>query len=378
MSTRDLLDGKSLVIHVPDLSGGGVERLQLDLAPLFMAAGLKVTFLLGTDTGVLRPQIPPGVDVVSLDARRQLMSLIPIARYLRRARPDILVVNTEHPAILSLWARGISRSATRVVVCQHNALSAQGTRPGWQFRMLPSLARLSFPRADRIVAVSLGVAEDLAVSCGIPRGRIDVIYNGVVGSDFARKKAAHLDHRWFGQGIPVVVAAGRFVDQKDFATLITAFKRVLDTREARLLLLGDGPLREDLLALARSLGIAECIDMPGFCANPVPFLNAASVVVLSSRHEGFGMVLAEALACGTPVVSTDCPHGPAEILEHGRYGRLTPVGDSEALAQAILATLGAPLPRDVLQARGNVFSVTTAAEQYLGLFRVMLSQPQPS
>jgi glycosyltransferase involved in cell wall biosynthesis len=378
MSTRDLLNGKSLVIHVPDLSGGGAERLQLDLAPLFMAAGLKVTFLLGADTGVLQSQIPPGAEVVSLNAHRQLMSLIPIARYLRRTRPDILVVNTEHPAILALWARRIARSATRVLVCQHNTLSAQGRRPGWQFRMLPSLARLSFPQADRIVAVSLGVADDLAVNCGIPRGRIDVIYNGVVGSDFARKKAARLEHRWFGQGMPVVVAAGRFVDQKDFATLITAFKRVLETREARLLLLGDGPLRETLLAQVRSLGIAECVDMPGFCANPVPFLNAASVVVLSSRYEGFGMVLAEALACGTPVVSTDCPHGPAEILEHGRYGRLTPVGDPDALARAILATLSAPPPRDVLQARGNLFSVTSAADQYLALFRVMLSQPQPS
>jgi glycosyltransferase involved in cell wall biosynthesis len=378
MSIRDLLSGKSLVIHVPDLSGGGVERLQLDLAPLFTAAGLEVTFLLGADTGALRSQIPPGVGVISLNAPRQLMSLIPIARYLRRTCPDILLVNTEHPAILSLWARGIARSPTRVVVCQHNALSAQGRRPGWQFRMLPSLARLSFPRADRIVAVSLGVADDLAVSCAIPRDRIDVIYNGVVGSDFARKKAARLEHRWFGQGIPVVVAAGRFVEQKDFATLITAFKRVVDAREARLLLLGEGPLRETLLALALSLGIAERVDMPGFCANPVPFLNAASVVVLSSRHEGFGMVLAEALACGTPVVSTDCPHGPAEILEHGRYGKLTPVGDSEALAQAILATLRAPPPRDVLEARGHVFSVTAAADRYLALFRTMLSQPQPS
>jgi glycosyltransferase involved in cell wall biosynthesis len=376
MTSHDSLHGRSLVLHVPDLSGGGIERLLLDLAPLFAAAGLKVTFLLGADTGVLRSQVPAGVEAVSLDAPRQLMSLIPIARYLRRSRPDLLMVNTEHPAILSLWARRIARSATRVVVCQHNTLTAQGMRPGWQFRMLPGLARRFFPWADRLVAVSAGVADDLAASCAIPRDHIDVIYNGVVGTDFARKKAARLEHRWFGQGVPVIVAAGRFVGQKDFVTLLTAFERVRRVREARLVLLGDGPLRATLLDLARSLGIAEYIDMPGFCPNPVPFLSAASVVVLSSRYEGFGMVLAEALACGTPVVSTDCPHGPAEILDHGRYGRLTPVGDVQALAEAILATLGAPLPRDVLAARGNMFSVTRAAEQYLTLFSELLSQPQ--
>jgi glycosyltransferase involved in cell wall biosynthesis len=375
MTGHDSLHGRSLVLHLPDLSGGGIERLLLDLAPLFVAAGLKVTFLLGADTGVLQSQIPAGVEVVSLNAPRQLMSLIPITRYLRRTRPDLLVVNTEHPAILSLWARRIARSRTRVVVCQHNTLSSQGTRPGWQFRMLPGLARRFFPWADRIVAVSAGVADDLAVHCGIPRDHIDVIYNGVVGSDFARKRAAPLEHRWFREGIPVIVAAGRFVHQKDFATLMTAFARVVRAREARLVLLGDGPLRGTLIALAESLGIAEYTDMPGFCVNPVPFLNAASVVVLSSRYEGFGMVLAEALACGTSVVSTDCPHGPAEILDHGRYGRLTPVGDAEALAEAILATLGSPLPRDVLAARGNVFSVTSAAERYLTLFSETLSRP---
>jgi glycosyltransferase involved in cell wall biosynthesis len=362
------LKGRSLAIYLPDLSGGGSERLQLDLVPAFIAAGLDVTFLLGAARGPLLDQVPAEARVVSLEAPRQLLSLLPMMRYLRRARPDILLVNTEHAAIISLWARAMAHRGTRVVICQHNTLSAQSRRRQWQFRILPLLFRLFLGWADEIVAVSEGVADDLAACSGIARRRITVIYNGVIGSDFAAKSAAPVDHPWFGAGVPVIVAAGRLVEQKDFATLITAFATVARTRDVRLILLGEGPLRAPLQQLAQSLGIAESIDMPGFQANPLPYLRDAALVVLSSRYEGFGMVLAEALACGTPVVSTDCPHGPAEILDHGRYGRLTPPGDSAALAEAILATLNFPPSREDMRSRGGIFTIRASADRYLDLF----------
>jgi glycosyltransferase involved in cell wall biosynthesis len=372
---RTALKGRSLTIYVPNLNCGGLERLQIDLAPFFIAAGLEVTFLLGAARGELLGNVPAEARVVTLNGTQQLKALLPIVRYLRRARPAILLVHTEHTAIISLWARAIARGATRIIVCQHNTLSAQSQRTRWQYRILPILFRLFLGWADRIVAVSAGVAEDLVTCCGIARARIDVIYNGVVGSDFARKRAAPIDHPWFGAGVPVIVAAGRMVEQKDFATLITAFATVARERDVRLVLLGDGPLRPSLQEYAQSLGIAERIDMPGFCANLLPYLREAALVVLSSRYEGFSLVLAEALACGTPVVSTDCPHGPAEILDHGRYGRLTPVGDPAALAEAILATLTeAPPPRETLESRGYTFTVSASAEHYLDLFEDVLSQ----
>jgi glycosyltransferase involved in cell wall biosynthesis len=375
LGERASCKGRSLAIYVPDLSGGGIERLQLDLAPLFTAAGLKVTFLLGTLKGALVAQVSAETRVVSLNAPRQLTALFPLIRYLRRARPDILLVHTEHAAVISLWARALARSRTRIVVCQHNTASAQSRRALWQFRILLVLLRLFLGWADRIVAVSAGVADDLALSCGIARERIAVIYNGVVGSDFAEKCVAPVDHPWFGAGVPVIVAAGRFVEQKDFGTLITAFARVVRERDVRLVLLGEGPLRTTLAELAHSLGVADRIDMPGFRANPLPYMRAAALVVLSSRYEGFAMVLAEALACGTPVVSTDCPHGPAEILDHGRYGRLTPVGEPEALAQAILATLNAHPSRESLEKRGLDFTIRASAERYLDLFDALLVAP---
>jgi glycosyltransferase involved in cell wall biosynthesis len=367
---------RSLAIYVPDLSGGGLERLQLDLAPVFMAAGYEVTFVLNTARGALVDQVPPGAHVEALNVRRQILALQPLRRYLNSAHPDIVLVHTEHTAIIALWARALSRSRrTKIITCQHNTVSEQSQRRGWQFRIVIGLMRAFLDWSDRIVAVSAGVADDLARSCGIPRERISVIYNGVVGSSFAEKSAAPLDHPWFGAGRRVIVAAGRFVAQKDFASLIKAFALVTRQRDVRLVLLGEGPLRAELDALAQSLGVAERIEMPGFRANPLPYFRRAAVVVVSSRYEGFAMVLAEALACGSPVVSTACPHGPAEILEHGRYGRLTPVADPDALALAILATLDGPLPRSDLEHRGQSFTISASAKGYLELFDELLALP---
>jgi glycosyltransferase involved in cell wall biosynthesis len=371
------LNERSLVIYLPDLSGGGVERLQLDLAPLFLESGLKVTFLLCRAEGALIDEVPEEVRLISLNKRRQLAALFPLARYLRRERPTFLIAHTEHTSIIALWARSIARVSTRVVICQHNTVSAQAAHKQWQYRILLILFRLFLNWADALVAVSAGVADDLAASCRIARERITVIFNGVVGGNFERNANAPLKHPWFALGIPVIVAAGRMREQKDFATLIIAFATVARERDVRLVLLGEGPLRPSLQRLAHSLGVADRVDMPGFCSNPLPYMRAAAILVLSSRFEGFAMVLAEALACGTPVVSTDCPYGPSEILDHGRYGKLTPIGDAAALAQAILATLDAPLPREFLRERGYDFNTRTSAEGYLELMSNLISKPRP-
>jgi glycosyltransferase involved in cell wall biosynthesis len=202
----------------------------------------------------------------------------------------------------------------------------------------------------------------------MPRSKVTVIYNGVISRDFEQKSSLPVTHPWFGLNIPVIVAAGRMVEQKDFATLIKAFAAVARQRDVRLVLLGDGPLRAALVALTKTLNVTDRIDMPGFKANPLPYLRAADLVVMSSCYEGFGMVLAEALACGTPAVSTDCPHGPAEILEHGRVGRLAPPQNPEALAQAIIETLDNPPPVQVLLERARSFGIGACADGYLKVF----------
>ena len=173
------------------------------------------------------------------------------------------------------------------------------------------------------------------------------------------------DHPWCREsGPPLIVSIGRLHRQKDFPTLFTAFARLLEHRPARLLVLGKGPQLSELSKLAGELGISRHVDFPGFVDNPYAFLARARLFVQSSRHEGFGNVLVEAMACGCPVVATDCPSGPSEILENGRWGQLVPVGDPAALAEAMARAMDAPPRRDALRDRASFFSVERAVSRY--------------
>ncbi|KAB0678871.1 glycosyltransferase [Aureimonas leprariae] len=367
---RDAGRPLSLAIYLPDLSGGGAERLHLRLAPEFAAAGLDVSFLLDQRKGELLDAVPAKVRVDVLGADRQMKAMPLLARHLRRARPDVLIANMEHMNVMAVLARGLARSGTHIVATQHNAFSEQVKRTSWQWRALPALYRTVLPRADAVVAVSSGVADDLAAASGLDRDRMTVIHNGVVTADFAARMAGEPDHPWFAEDRPIVLAVGRFVPQKDFTTLIDAFGRLAkETGDARLVVLGDGPLRAEMEAQVAALGLTDQVALPGFVANPLPWLRRAELFVLSSRFEGFGNVVAEALACGTPVVSTDCPHGPAEILEDGACGRLVPVGDPAALSRAMAAALGEQPDREALRRRAEAFTVKRCAERYLDLIR---------
>jgi glycosyltransferase involved in cell wall biosynthesis len=232
------------------------------------------------------------------------------------------------------------------------------------------MARRFYPAADVIVAVSSGVADDLARVTALPRNQIRPIYNPVVTHELITQSQETVDHPWFSANAPpVVLGVGRLAAQKDFSTLIRAFARVRATREVRLLILGEGRKRPTLEALAASLGVAKDVSLPGFCDNPFSAMAYAAVFVLSSAYEGLPGVLIQALACGCPVVSTDCPSGPAEILEAGTHGLLVPVGDDAALATAICSTLNAPPQADWLRARAAEFSVEKATDRYLEILR---------
>ena len=360
--------GKSLVVYLPDLAGGGVERIHINLAPHFLAAGLKLTFLLDRRAGSLVDKIPPGVDVHVLNASRQIAAIPRLVRYLQSHRVDCLLSNMEHANVICVWARRLAGARTKIIATQHNSFSDQVRRRSWKFKILPQLYHWTLPSADSIVCVSDGVARDLAKMCGLDRGRMRVIYNGVVTGDMKRLADEPVDHPWFTSGEPVLVAAGRLVKQKDYPTLLKAFAKLTKQKPSRLLILGEGPLRGELRALAKRLAIVDRVDMPGFVENPLRYMRRAAAFVLASRFEGFGNVLAEAMACGTPVVSTDCPHGPSEILDFGRYGRLAPPGQPDALAAAILATLNSPLRAEDLKSRAESFSATQCALSYLSLF----------
>jgi glycosyltransferase involved in cell wall biosynthesis len=222
-----------------------------------------------------------------------------------------------------------------------------------------------YPWADRITAVSEGVADDLAQAAGIPRERIQVIYNPVVTPEFKAKTEAPLDHPWFAPGEPpVVVGAGRLTIQKDFPALIRAFARVRQARPARLLILGEGEERSALEAVVRQLGVERDVSLPGFVSNPYPYMRRAALFVLSSRWEGLPGVLIEAMYCGARLVATDCPSGPREILADGRYGQLVPVGDVAALADAVRAGLDGHIPVPPAES-WRLFEAGTVVDQYI-------------
>ncbi|ARV57624.1 glycosyl transferase [Nostocales cyanobacterium HT-58-2] len=330
-----------IAIFLRGLYEGGTERVMLNLARAFIERNLKVDFVLARAEGAYMPQIPARIRLIDLKARWMPSSLPKLVRYLQQECPVTLLAALHYPCEIALWAKRLARVSTRIVVSEHNTLSQEAQRiTQTSVRLTPITAKLFYPWADGIVAVSHGVAEDLASTTGIPLERIQVIYNPVVAPEVFEKAKEFVNHPWFQTGeVPVILGAGRLYPQKDFPTLIRAFAHVRRVRPARLVILGNGPEQPQLESLVHKLGIEQDVALLGFVQNPYAYMARAGVFVLSSTWEGLGNVLIEAMAVKTPVISTDCKSGPAEILANGKYGRLTPVGDSEAMAQAILSVL---------------------------------------
>lgn len=313
----------------------------VNLARGFVDRGLEVDVVLAKAEGPYLSQLPPEIRVVDLGAARVLTSLPGLVRYLRRERPRALLSALDHANVAAAWARRLARVPLRLVVSTHTTLSI-ASRHAKRIRERITLffARFAYRKADAIVAVSHGVADDLARITGMPREKIRVIYNPVVTPDLFRRAEEPLKHPWFRPGEPpVVLGVGRLTAPKDFATLIRAFALVRRHQLAHLLILGEGEERPQLEALARDLSLTdEDVALPGFVENPYNYMKRCGVVVLSSRWEGLPTVLIEAAALGVPIVSTDCPSGPAEVLR-GNEGLMVPVGDKDALAQAIIRAM---------------------------------------
>ena len=338
----------------------------LDLAKGFVQRGLCVDMVLVQAKGPYLDQLPDGVRLIDLKARRTLTSFLPLLRYLRRECPDALVSTLPHANAIALIAKKLFAEQLRVVARQESIFQMEYANADFKYRMTLKLERRLLPFADAIVAVSDGAAGDLKRGAPNISHLVQVIHNPVVWPDLAERAARPVEHPWFGDpDLPIILSAGRLATEKNHATLLRAFAELAKSRPARLVVLGEGPERQDLIALARNLEIAHAVDFPGFQINPFAFMSKASAFVLSSVYEGLALVLIEAMACGTPVVSTDCPSGPAEILDGGTYGRLVPVADAEALAQAVAATLDEPPHRQRLQQRARCFSTDRAAEKYL-------------
>lgn len=381
-------DHRDLALFILRLSGGGAQRRMMSLAHAFAARGHKVDLVVVRSQEPPRQELSPLVRLVALDpwwtrlpwVRKgswALASIPALARYLRRERPAALLSCCRLINIAAPWARALACVRTRLVIRISNHMPRSAMNIEKRFKRWQ--ARHFYPWADAIITNSHGVADDVACVTGLSREHITMIYGPVVTPELYEKMRAPLDHPWFVPGSPpVVLGVGRLTTQKDFPTLLKAFAKVRAVRKARLVILGEGKKRTKLEMLARELGVAADVAMPGFALNPFPYMMRASVFVLSSAWEGLPGVLVEAMACGCPVVSTDCPSGPSEILDGGAYGPLVPVGGDAALAKAILSVLEMPPDPERLRERAALFSADHAADQYLELLLGTCGGAQPT
>jgi glycosyltransferase involved in cell wall biosynthesis len=325
-----------LAIFLPGLYDGGAERTLLNLAEGIALKGFPVDLVLARAEGPYMAEIPDSLRVIDLKVPRVMMCLPALVRYLRKERPTALL-STLYANIIAVWARWIAGTPQRVVLNEQNTLSSVSNGENdLRWKLYPMLAKWFYPWADSVTAVSKGVADDLIQAAKLSKNQVQVIFNPIVTPQMRQKSKANLEHPWFRPGEPpVILGVGRLTGQKAFNVLIEAFARVRKFQQARLLILGEGEERPILEAQVRDLGLEHDVELPGFISNPYPYMAHAALFVLSSRWEGLPTVLVEAMSLGTPVISTDCPSGPREILRNGQYGQLVPVDDPNALVLAI-------------------------------------------
>jgi len=397
-----------IAFYLWNFPGGGLEQVTLTLIQAFVAQGYQVDLVLEHRSGAYLALLPVQVRCVALESgskweacRRLLLCwpgeglrlaarmiwrsadhiplarLLSLARYMEQERPDVLFASAGRSPFVALWAKRIARDACRVVIAEHSTFSARlkaarhDQHAYRRKRYRKELIGRLYSRADALVAVSTGVADDLVKTANVSRDAIEVIHNPVVTAELLSAAEHTPQHEWFlDPDIDVVLAAGRLAPEKQFEQLIAAFAELCSDRpEFRLLIVGEGPERDRLTRCVHELQLEQRVSMPGWVDNPYALMRHSRLFVLCSRFEGLPVALIEALACGCPVVATDCPSGPREILDDGRYGQLVPVGDVPALAAAISLELDNPHAPEELQARSQYFSEERAVTAYQALIK---------
>lgn len=325
-----------VALFTQDMSGGGAERSTMQIASGLASRGYDVDLVLCRATGEYLSQIPSSIRVIDLKTRQAILSYRPLIRYLEKERPHAILSTLNQPNVVAAFAG--QKTGIRSVISIRNNLSAESSNGKLRTKFIPAFMSKASRVANEICAVSHGVAEDSANLLSLPISRIHVIYNPVIDDEFQLARARVCPHPWLqDQEIPVVMSAGRLSSQKDFQTLIAAFARI--RARARLIILGEGPMRGALEKQIDELQIRDRVALPGFDENPMRYMSKAHVFALSSKYEGLPGVLIQALGCGCNLVSTDCPSGPREVLQDGRYGALVPVGDINSMASGLEAAL---------------------------------------
>ncbi|OUJ19310.1 Glycosyltransferase, RfaG family [Methanonatronarchaeum thermophilum] len=356
-------------IFIPEFAGGGVSQVFLKIAKE-LSKDMDVEIVTAIDNNSMKYEFVGDIDVHTLKSSKVRYSVFKLARYLRDRKPEYLVSAMNQANVVALIASKMSRTPVKnIVSIRNNTSELLKNENNLSSRVLPFFIKRTYRWADEIIPNSRGVARDISEISGIPVKEMKVIHNPVVDSDLQEKASEGVEHRFFKSDKTVILGVGRLHRQKDFKTLIEAFKLLNHKKESRLLILGEGEKRKELENLIQKLNLDKYVDMPGYAENPYKYMKNSTVFVLSSRWEGLPNVLIEAMATGTPVVSTDCLSGPSEILKNGEYGELVPVGDSEKLAKAILSTLENPTEEQKLIRRSNDFNAKKCINQFKELIK---------
>lgn len=357
-----------------NLYGGGAERSMLTTAIGFKDKGYAVDLFLISADGAYRKDVPKDIRIIESGIYRYKLTLIilffKIVRHILFIKPDAIVSALNVCNILLIFAKIITRSKVKCLVTIRNIedtlVSKKYIIRYCKHELLSKMQVFLSPCADKIVTVSLGLADYVKSKNHCSSAKLVTIYNPVNSEEIIAKSKENIDVTigLNNDSLPVVITSGRLHSDKNFSALITAIKKVHQRMLVHLIILGDGDLRDELQELIDRLELQSYVDLLGFKDNPFAYMSHSDLFVLSSNHEGFGRVLVEAMACGCPVVSTDCPSGPREILEDGKWGRLVPIGDIDAMAEAIIDTLENPIPKKLLVERAKYFSIERAVAEY--------------
>lgn len=355
-----------LLLFRPTLGQGGADRVTVTLLQSFDPQVFDASLVLVRREGAMLSILPPDVKVYDLKAKNLKNSWLPLLRVLRAERPDILFSTSSGGNIIAVLSHILARQKCRLILSERNVL-LHG-RVTVKKKIILFLKRLLYRRADHITSVSQGVKDDLIRRLQVADERISVVYNPVITENIPHQAVEPVEHPWFNENIPVILGVGRLVEEKDFSTLIKAFTVIRAERKARLFILGEGELRENLEQLIVSRGLQEDVQFGGFDPNPFKYMAKCTCFVLSSKFEGLPGVLIQAMYCGAPVISTDCPSGPSEIIESGVDGFLVSVGDVAAMADKLKYLLDHPEVRRQFSQQAQIstqkFKVETVLNYY--------------
>lgn len=370
---------KKVLFIIPSLVGGGAEKVLVVILQNLDRAKYRPMLVVLESEGVYSKDIPADVLITYLGKKGKVDNIriaILLARTFRKLSPDIICSFMFYTNLLTILSLGLSGLRVPVLFTEHSNLSIDIKTASYQF-IKRSMGKMLYPRANRIICVSRGVKDDLVSNWRVSPANIDVIYNPIKIETIHELMMEKVVHPWYEKEMAVLIACGRLTPQKNYPLLLRAFADVSKiVSNARLVIMGDGELKGPLLELTKELGLSDSVDFIGYKKNPFSYIGKSKILILSSSWEGFGNVLVESMACGTPVISTRCPSGPDEIITNGVNGILVPMDNEAALSDAIIGLLNNKKLRSELaeagKQRADDFDTSIIMKQYEQAFDSLL------